>query len=89
MEDNKISPDVIFNLMGGKMFTTFISTHGTTIPKMHQDFSLSFLWSALEEQGLLYSERFILSFKMCAYVEMNVRMLKYLFLNKIYSTFKK
>lgn len=31
------------------MFTTFISTDGTTFPKTHQDLSLSFLWSDLEE----------------------------------------
>ncbi len=37
------------NLMGGLMFTTFISTEGTTFPKTHQDLSLSFLWSDLEE----------------------------------------
>jgi len=43
--------------------TTFISTHGTTIPKMHQYFSLSFLRSGLDEKAFALFKVFLFVFQ--------------------------
>lgn len=50
------------------MFTNFISTDGTTIPKMHQDFSLSFLRSALEGTGLCLIQSVSFCVLKCVYM---------------------